>query len=405
MSKSNIFSTLSSEEKLILSTLQKKGITSKEDLMNTTSLKGTTINRLLDQLKECELVLVCGEGQSTGGRKPLLYSLNAQKRIYGLGINITLQHLDIAVTDYLGNVVVYKLIKSNKEILPSEAIGIIKDELFKQLELHKISKEEIMVCGLSISCAIDRSKGVILDSLSRNFTDRTWISFPVKEVLERELDMRVTVETTANSGCIGEYLFGYGRNHQKVCYVICGGNNIRMGCISQGRIIRPTNDLDDAFGHMVVVADGEKCICGNYGCIDSYSSASAIVKNFLLEIKKGRPSLLDSGDIDSITIDDILKAAENNDFLAMEVISKAAGILGVGLANYVNLFDPEVVICAGLLIEESSLYFKVLESVVNKKTSYLRKTNNIVFKKRSDMGKAVIGASIMALESIFDNHY
>ncbi len=400
-----LLNNLSDEEKCIILLLQKKQMLSKEEILQHVGIKSTTFIRLLEHLKREELIIVCGEGDSTGGRKPLLYGINPDKKLYTVGISIALHHLDIAAFSISGTPVFSQIIPSNYNVSPWEAVRVLGENLHEQLKLHSIETEQVLGCGLSASPAMDREQGLLLKSLSFSFSDPLWISFPLRQALEKETGIRiVSMDTTANAGCIGEYLYGHGRSHARVLNIICG-NAIRVGCITNGKLVRPTNDLDDAFGHMVIVANGEPCACGNYGCIDCYATGRAIQRYYMDEVKKGRGDFLVSDSQESSAIIAILKRAEQNDTIAVETVSKAAAMLGIGLANYINLFKPDIVTCSGYLIEESELYYNTLVEVVKKKRSCLGFSQDTIFTKRSDIGKAVIGASIMAMEACFDTFY
>lgn len=389
--------TLSSEEKAILLIMQKRDVVTKEALLQLRGIKSTTMNRVLDQLKRNDWIVVSGEGESTGGRKPLLYCINPNICMYSVGIHLALYHIDIAILDFCGRVVSFGTNPCSSSISPWNCVRLISDEVGTMLLKEGIGRSRVVAYGLSTFPAIDRERGLALKSLSRYYSDPLWGGFPIREALEREFGATVLMDTAANAGCIGESSYGLGKSHDKLLNIICG-NSIRMGCITNGTLIRATNDQDDAFGHMVVVADGKQCNCGNYGCIDCYATSPAIVDYFICELKKGRTSKLEFADFDKLSINQILNAANANDPIAIEAVSKAASILGIGVANYVNLFDPDIIVLSGHLIELSDLYFDVLEDVVRKKIKYLGNPKQLIITKRSEMGKAVIGASIMALE-------
>jgi predicted NBD/HSP70 family sugar kinase len=87
------------------------------------------------------------------------------------------------------------------------------------------------------------------------------------------------IDNGANTTILAEYNFGAGKGYQNIAYFNCS-TGIRTGAISAGTIVRTINDAEDAFGHMVIKVDGEPCSCGNYGCIDCYSSIYAIIQKY-----------------------------------------------------------------------------------------------------------------------------
>ena len=169
----------------------------------------------------------------------------------------------------------------------------------------------------------------------------------------------------ANCAVLLESKKGYGKDCDNVAYFHCG-IGIRTGVISNSNIIRTMNNVEDAFGHMVVDMDGEECYCGNYGCIECYSSAAGILKKYRAEVKKGR-KLLDKP-LNQISFTDICQAADKDDELSKETVVNAALALGTGLANFMNLLNPDIVILSGPLIRHSTLYYETAVELALRKT-------------------------------------
>jgi hypothetical protein len=168
--------------------------------------------------------------------------------------------------------------------------------------------------------------------------------------------------------------------------------------LHNGNIIRTMNNIEDAFGHMTVDIDGEKCHCGNYGCVEVYSSAAGIVKKYVSEVKKGRKSI--NKPLEKIGFIDICEAADEGDELSREVIIHAALVLGTGLANFMNLFNPDIIILSGPLNKHSSLYYEIASEHALRK-SYLGDTS-ILFKRLGYFGDHAIslGAAAMFLQEL-----
>lgn len=230
-----------------------------------------------------------------------------------------------------------------------------------------------------------------------NFPAPGWEDVPVKSMLEDRLEMPVYIDNSANLSVLAEYFFGSGKGYESVSYFNCG-IGIRTGAISSGVIVRTINDAEDAFGHMVVDVDGEPCNCGNYGCIECYSSIPAITGNFSSAIKKGRSSKVQK-EPGKITYMDICTAVSGGDDLAREIITGAATIFGAGLANYINLLSPGLVILSEPLVSHSELFYKVsIETAFRK--YYSRDTKRVVFSKGGCFGDnaIAIGAAAMVIE-------
>ncbi len=104
---------------------------------------------------------------------------------------------------------------------------------------------------------------------------------------------------------------------------------------------------------MSINAESEKCPCGNYGCLESYASARAILSKTISSLEKGRESLLKSyyeGNIYKLTAEDIYKAALDGDGLSREVLKNAGRYLGIGIANMINIMSPDAIVLSGGLV-------------------------------------------------------
>ncbi|MBT9779348.1 ROK family protein [Clostridium sp. MCC353] len=395
---------MSLEQMAVLRTIFENEVASKDEIIEKTGFKGPTANRFLESLKEAGYVVVCGEGDSTGGRRPLLYSLNGEKRIFSVGLMIGLYHIDVAVLHYSGKLVDLKSKTMNGDYTPQEGIFIIEELYHKILEENGILPQEVKMAGMSAFCSVQKTEGAVLNVIPSMLPNQEWTNFPLKQKVSEVFNTEVIIETSANGACMGEYLLGQGKHCSNLCFLLCGGGGIRIGSIQNGTIIRPIYNQDDAFSHMVIVAGGERCECGNYGCINAYSSAKAIVKRFVTLLKMGRSSSLEHMEIGSITVQDILSAADEGDFLAEEVVTQAATMLSVGIANYINIMNPTIFVYGGIMVENHRLYREIIRENVQNKVPFL-KENHTLFCCRSNYGKPVIGNGLLAIEALLGRRY
>jgi predicted NBD/HSP70 family sugar kinase len=164
--------------------------------------------------------------------------------------------------------------------------------------------------------------------------------------------------------------------------------------------IRTINNCEDAFGHMIVQMDGELCTCGNYGCVESYSSITRIKNKFVSEAKKGKNTNLTKS-VDDIEYIDVCNLAENNDDLAKGIIIDAATYFGTGLANYIKLLNPQIIILSGPLIKHSTLFYETSKKVALKKCRSVN-TENIEFCRGGyfENKSIALGAAYLVLDEI-----
>ena len=389
-----ILARASNDEKRILSILQKRGPLTKNDLLAALRTNFSTLNRLMLPLEEARLIAGIGSGASTGGRKPVLYDLDP-KTFYILGIDISRSYVQVVVADPKMTILHKSTFSMDQTFTPIKTVQRIARLFDEALGKLGITKDKLLGAGLGTVGPLDRRQGIMLRPVS--FAAPGWTGVNIKVMLNQVLGLEVDVDNGANTAVLAEHKLGIGRDHANVAYFNCS-IGIRTGVISDGKIVRGIYDTEDAFGHMVIDFDGEPCVCGNYGCIDCYASIHAIVGKYRSSIKQGRVSKI-TRPIENIDYSDICRYAESNDALAQEIIINAATSLGVGLANYINLLNPDLVILNGPLISHSELYYRTCIQTASNRL-YARELKQIAFSKGGNFADDAIalGAALMAME-------
>lgn len=382
---------LSSQEKLLLKLIQEHGPLTRSKLIQLTKMKLTTLNRAMQPLINDRLIKETEVGESTGGRKPQLYDINPE-RYYIIGVDISRTYTRIVITDLKMNIIKQELI--NKCVSPDLTVKLIAKSI-NTMRGNSIERSSVLGLGIGTVGPLDRDNGIM--TTPQNFPADGWVNVPIKEMMERETGLPVLMDNGANTAVIAEHLLGNGKGADNIAYFNCGVG-IRTGAIVSGTIVRSMNNAEDVFAHMVIDVDGEPCTCGNYGCIECYSSIHSITKKFISELKKGRISTIQKP-VEVIDYTDICKLAEDNDALARGVIENAAVIFGAGLANYINLMNPQYVILSGPLIKHSRLFYDISTQTALKRI-YPGSENKVTFCKGGyfeDTAMAV-GAAVMVLK-------
>jgi len=369
------FEALNDRGKYIFNIVQKNGPITKNELMDITKIKLTTLNRDIEILIDKKIIIEADIGESTGGRKPNLYDVN-QSEFYIIGIDISRTYTKIVITNLKLKIIEERLLSHEYKI---ENISEIIPTLIKNICMElRIEKSSIVGIGIGI-----------IDGFNIK---------PLYDVLDKELDTIICVDNGANAAVIGEYNFGIGKGKKNIAYINCGVG-IRTGIISSGVLIRTINNLEDAFGHMIVDVNGELCSCGNHGCIESYVSISNITKKFIDEIKEISGSYLNKK-LDNINYRDVCNLAENKNEVTVNVIKNSALYFGIGLANYMKLFNPELIILSGPLIQHSKLFYDTAIEIAFQKCHI--KNNNIQFSNGGHYkdNSIAVGACAMVIQKL-----
>lgn len=371
------FESLNDRGKYIFDIIQRNGPIAKSELMDMTKIKLTTLNRDIRILMNNKIIIETDIGQSTGGRKPSLYDVNPRE-FYIIGIDISRTYTKIVITNLKLEIIEEELLSFQYNI---ENISSIIPEFIKNLclKLH-IQKSSIVGIGIGIVGGFNIN--------------------PLYNDLTKEFCVPIRIDNGANAAVIGEYNFGVGKGKKNIAHVNCGVG-IRTGIISSGVLIRTINNLEDAFGHMIVDANGELCACGNHGCIESYVSISNITQKFINQMKQIKvPDF--KKDLNNINYRDVCSLAERENEIAINIIKNSALYFGIALSNYIKLFNPELIILSGPLIQHSKLFYDTaIETAIEKchiKNSNIQFSNGGYYKDNS----IAVGACAMVIQKLKD---
>ncbi len=202
------------------------------------------------------------------------------------------------------------------------------------------------VIGMGVGCPgpLDRATGVVSHS-----PNLKWRDVPLGALLEARFDRPVALDNDANCAAWGEWWQGAGRGTESMFGLIVG-TGIGGGWISGGELQHGCSDAAGEIGHTTVAFDGRLCACGNYGCLEAYASGPSIAARARQGLVAGTESLLVDlveGDLDRISAVTVFEAAVAGDAFADRVVNDTARILGVGVANLINLLNPEAVVLMG----------------------------------------------------------
>lgn len=208
---------------------------------------------------------------------------------------------------------------------------------------------------------LERKSGIVL--LTPNLG---WVDFPLRDVLANGLDLPAAIDNDANCAVLGEAWQGAARGCRHAIGLTIG-TGIGGGIILDGKLHHGASDCAGEVGHTTIEANGRKCACGNYGCLEAYASGSAIARRAVEALDAGAESALMAvveGDTSKVTAQTVYDCARQGDELAREVVQDTAKFLGAGVANLVNIFNPDTVIVMGGVTRAGDLLYKPLRREV-----------------------------------------
>ncbi|MGH7548942.1 MAG: ROK family protein [Gemmatimonadales bacterium] len=214
--------------------------------------------------------------------------------------------------------------------------------------------KEIVGVGIGAPGPLDTTRGIVL--LTPNLG---WTNYPVRDRIVEALGLPAALDNDANCAIFGEWWRGAARGADYVVGLTIG-TGIGGGIVLRGEIYRGASDIAGEVGHMTIDSTGRRCKCGNYGCLEAYASGPAIAARAIEGIQAGVETSLPTyvnGDLSKITAQVVYEAAHDGDDYALEVVKDTARFLGAGVANLVNVFNPQVVvICGGVTLAGDRLF-------------------------------------------------
>jgi glucokinase len=284
------------------------------------------------------------------------------KAILGIDLGGTFVKTAILSTDG-------KLLAKNQE--PTQAMDGLEAVLDvicvaseKVIASAGMENSDIVACGVGAPGPVDWRSGIVFTLT--NFPG--WKDVPLGDILSDRLSIPCYLENDANAACYGEFWGGAGQGAKNMCLLTLG-TGLGGGVIVEGALLRGPDGTAGEIGHMIVERTGRPCGCGARGCIETYGSVTGLLRTAREGLEGGEPSVLRdrcAEDWDKLTGVMVSEAAEAGDAFAREVIRTTGEWLGLGIANLLNLFNPEKVVLAGGMIKAGETLFQPIREMATR---------------------------------------
>ncbi len=212
------------------------------------------------------------------------------------------------------------------------------------LSRHGGTRADVVGVGIGCPGPLDLDAGVVVETPNLG-----WDGYPIRDRISDALDLPATLDNDANCATYGEWWMGAGRGVRSLVGLTLG-TGIGGGIVLDGKLVRGASGSAGEVGHMTIDLHGRRCACGNYGCLEAYASGPNIAARAREGIEVGYrssiPELVD-GDLSSITALTVYEALVGGDAYAQEVMLETAKFLAAGIANLVNVLNPERVVLVG----------------------------------------------------------
>lgn len=264
---------------------------------------------------------------------------------YAIGLDLGGTTLKYALISQDGTILNYGKIPSMAEVSAEAIIGQVMKAISFMTEAAGQDRA-VKIAGIGIGTPGIVDNGRIIGG-TENMTG--WTGIDIVSIIESRTGLRAFAANDANMMGFGETLFGAGKGASDVVFLTVG-TGIGGAVVTGGKLFTGYGGRGTELGHVPVLADGETCACGSTGCLEHYASASALVRMFTEEM---RAQGLPCDGADGKYIMDLCHAGDK---VALKCLDRHCDLLGHGIAGFINIFSPQMVIIGGGLADAGEFY-------------------------------------------------
>ena len=257
------------------------------------------------------------------------------------------------------------LADTGAEAVADRIAGMIEQVIAQTMTETGAERADFIGVGIGAPGPLNRAKGIVIVTPNLG-----WKNFPLRDEISRRVGLEATLDNDANCATLGEFWCGAAVGGTNVIGITLG-TGIGGGLILEGKLYHGSSDVAGEIGHTSIDANGRRCKCGNYGCLEAYASGPAIAERAREALRGDEAesimiSMVD-GDQRKITAQTVYEASKRGDAIAREVVRETAHILGTGVANLLNIFNPDIVVLAGGVTQAGDALFQPLRAEVKRR--------------------------------------
>ncbi len=382
------------QKKKILSLMRTHGHTSAPGLGEVLKISLPTCILLLNDLISSGHVKNFGTGESSGGRKPNLYGL-PEDGFYVISCDFARYSANMVILDSYHKFVT-PVIEVNTNIDDPQLVDKLYEAAQQLMADHNISDHKVFGIGVDMPGLINSKTGI-------NYTIKDKKQQNIGRDLKQKFNKLVYVDNDARMHAYGEYHFGVAKDY-KDAIIIHWSWGLGLGIFVNGELCSGKNGFAGELSHILMVDNGELCICGKRGCLETIASSNTIIR----KIKQGFEdkeisTLIDrfEGHPELVTPEEVINAARQGDEFCISILNEIGAAMGKGLSFIIQLLNPEVIVLSGPLSKAKQYVLSPIQQSLNRYC--LEKISESTILLISDMGdqSALLGTSEMIFQKVF----
>ncbi|NEW83387.1 MAG: ROK family transcriptional regulator [Mariniphaga sp.] len=382
------------QKKKILSSLHTNGNTSATELAKLLKISLPTCIVLLNDLIASGYLKNIGVGESSGGRKPSLYGLS-EDVLYVIACDFARYSANMAIFDCY-NKFVTPVVQIDTHIDDPHLVDKLYEAAKKLMADHGISEEKVFGLGVDMPGLINSKSGI-------NYTIKDKKHQNIGRELKQKFNKPVYIDNDARMHAYGEFQFGAAKNY-KDAIIIHWSWGLGLGIFVNGQLYSGKNGFAGEFSHIPMVENGELCICGKRGCLETIASSNTIMKRVAQGFEDKEVSALINqfaAHPEKVTPEDVILSARMGDEFCIAILNEIGKSMGKGLSYIIQLLNPEVIVLSGPLSKAKQYVLSPIQQSLNRLC--LEKISESTPILISDMGdqSALLGTSEMIFQKVF----
>jgi len=375
-------------ERTILTTLIESGAQPISLIAGRTGMSVPTVAKYISSLSDNGLVKCSGRTGGDRGRQAALYAVDG-KAAYFVGADPKQTVLSLAMMDLAGSVIAEREIPYEFSNTP-ETMETICENIGRFISDSEIPRERIAGVSVNLSGRVNPRTGHSYSIF--HFEDQ---DEPLSVTLSERLGFPTSVDNDTRAMALGELALCVGDRFSDFLFINAGWG-IGMSIIMGGKIYYGKDGYCGELGHTNVFDNEKMCHCGKKGCLETEVSGKALCEQMRRRIAQGEASRL--GKAERISERDIVRAANGEDPLSIELLERSGSLLGKQIANLINIFNPEAVIIGGTLAAAGDYFLQPIIQSVRRYALKLMFKNTKILQSTLGEKAGVTGACLRARE-------
>ena len=347
--------------------------------------------KLLNELIEEQTVIEKGFAASTGGRKPITYSLKPDM-MYMIAVALDQLITKIVLMD-LNNQYVSEIKKFDLPLANNpQALTTLADKINSFINGLSVDREKIIGIGIGMPGFVDSIKGI-------NYTFLHTTGASINQLISEKVKLPVFIDNDSSLIALAELRFGAARNKRNAM-VINASWGVGLGLILNGELFRGHNGFAGEFSHIPLFLNNKLCSCGKSGCLETESSLLVVIEKAQKALSEGKPSHLKGLPHQEVekACEMIVDAASRGDKLAVELLSEAGYNIGRGVAILIHILNPEIVVLSGRGSTAGKIWQAPIQQALNEHCIPRLCANTEIKISAFGYHAELIGAAVLVME-------